>query len=359
MAKIIDFYNPTISGQSYSGFIKAANQFQSFGSEWASELGTAGLNALDSFIKLKIGHREVMDSFEPNDGESFSMISYLFYTYNYQLDGLFNLLIKNDGSESGYNPLDNVNEIRHEETDVDFDKGLDSIKFNKGEDSTTFNKGEDSITFKKGEEIDSTIKGAEKTTFSKGEDTITFEKGEEETTLEAGARKVTTKNPTLTETTTTEEKTTAFDTSAYDKDTDKSVVTLNKAANNVESDTDSVTDKSTAGERTDKTTNSEREDVTESLAREDSTTIGERTDKTTNSDREDITTNSSREDMTVNSERHDDTKTIYDVKRHGNIGVTTSFELISGDRKLHYYNFFNEVVNVIINELLKTCLWEV
>lgn len=270
MAKIKDFYNPVIGGTQFDGFIKAIESLKDFGSNWYTSLGAGGIDALDNYIKLKVGEREVFKPIgELGSVSSYINMSNILMSYNYQLDGLYELLIPNDGSEGGYNPLDNVNEVRHEVTDTDYDKGEDSTKYNKGSETTTLNGGE---------------------------------------------RTTSTNNPTRTDTQTNDGKTTAFDTDDYSKGTDETTSSTTYGAFEVTSNSDSFTDTSVNG---------------------------------------------AREDETTNSSRHDDTKITYDVTRHGNIGVTTSFDLIQGDRKLHYYNFFNEVVNVIIREFLSSMLWEV
>lgn len=247
MAKIKEFYNPS----GHNGFINAIGEIANFGANWWTELGLTGRAALDDFILLKIGEREVFRFFENVTVSSYIKMSHIFMAYNYQLDGLWNLLIENDGSENGYNPLDNVNEIRHEETETDFDKGAQTDKLNMDD------------------------------------------------------RKSVVKNPQRIDTQENKNKTTAFDSTEYAEPTESNESKTTYGASNIETTADAT------------------EDTTESGA------------------------------------RHDDTKVVYDVKRRGNIGITTTFELISGDRKLHYYTFFNEVVDVIINEILASMLWEV
>lgn len=252
MAKIKEFYNPTFEEHSYNGFVRAINEISSLGAHWTMNLGNTGLSALDDFILSKVGERKVFSFFDDrNSISSYIYMAHVLQSYNYQLDGLFNLMIPNDKSENGYNPLDNVFEIRHEERDIDFDKGEDT------------------------------------------------------TTLDMGERKMSSVNPTRTDTLTSEGSTSPFDDTDFSKDTEKTVNTNSYGAFTVENNTDRTTDYS------------------------------------------------------VNSSRHDDTKEIYDVKREGNIGVTTSAQLIDGDRRIHYFNFFDEVVKIIEKEFLSSMLWEV
>lgn len=50
-------------------------------------------------------------------------------------------------------------------------------------------------------------------------------------------------------------------------------------------------------------------------------------------------------------------RTEYRKNRHGNIGVTTSAQLIDGDRKIHYFELVSIVANDIINEILDLNFW--
>ncbi len=247
--KIKDLYNPIINGSLRRGFIRAVDDVKSFNSLWYEELDENARVALDNYILLKIGNKSVMEIYETLDiAERYKFFSDILLTYNYQLDGLFRLLIPNDSSEQGYNPLDNVFEVRHETTERDFDKGEQVDRVNMDDRHT---------------------------------ETLT---------------------PSYSDVTTNNGKKSPFDSSDYDKADNQTKSTTDYGAHTIETDTDSTNDSTTSGTR------------------------------------------------------HDDERTEYDVKRHGNIGVTTSFELISGDRRVHYYNFFNEVVNVLIHELTNM-LW--
>lgn len=249
--KIKELYDPIVSSGVVNGFIRAIDTTRAFDSLWFEELGSMGRIALDNFILLKIGNKTVLPIIEELETvDRMRFMSDILRTYNYQLDGLWRLLIPNDSSESGYNPLDNVNEVRRETTEHSFDKG------------------------------------------------------EQTDTVSMDDRKNTTKNPTFTDTTTTSGKDSPFDSTDYDKANEKQTTTNEHGAHDIISTMDSTSDETKSGSR------------------------------------------------------HDEESTEYNVKRHGNIGVTTSFDLISGDRRVHYYNFFNEVVNVIIHEMT-ILLWEV
>lgn len=50
-------------------------------------------------------------------------------------------------------------------------------------------------------------------------------------------------------------------------------------------------------------------------------------------------------------------RTEYIKNRHGNIGVTTSAQLIDGDRKIHYFELVSIIANDIINEILDLNFW--
>lgn len=213
-----------------------------------------------------------------------------------------------------FDVLDNVNEIRDETT------------IHTGSDSKTQNIGAKQNTFTEGQQIDSFSKGAQENTFTKGSQSNSQTKGEE--TLTEGAQSNTIGTHTDSKTITKS----AYNSASYSPDTKEEDV--------VGAHTDSIGQKvNTNSSRSDSQTEGSREDSSSEGAREDSTTKGQRIDTT-------------QEGAQQNTETGTDSFTdTLSVRRHGNIGVTTSGQLIRDFRQTVDFSIFETVYNDI-NEIL-------
>lgn len=202
-----------------------------------------------------------------------------------------------------YNPIHNVDAVEIK-------------KIHKGEQTDTFDKGAQVNELSKGEQIDKSKFGQHTDTIDLGPQTNDNTIGAQTTTNTNGSQSTTTVNGIA-----------GFNSSDY-SNADKS-----------KTDSDSYTDTSAVSARTDSNTLG---------SRHDSETFGERNDEITYGERLDSTTDGARHDSSVSGERDDEEE----LERKGNIGVTTTQNLISQERKLWDWKFFDRVFDDIDNILV-------
>lgn len=86
----------------------------------------------------------------------------------------------------------------------------------------------------------------------------------------------------------------------------------------------------------------------------DDNAYGTDTDKTTTT-----YVNSAHNDVAESDASHDEGETKTEGRVHGNIGVATASDLLGGHRNIVNYVFFDEVIKIICNTMLSSCLWNV
>lgn len=195
-----------------------------------------------------------------------------------------------------FNPLDNTNWTEEERIE------------HRGSDSKTYNIGQKSTTFSKGQQVNNSNKGAQINNTNVGAQTFT-----------EGAQS----NSTGAQSNTSEDSVSAFNVSTY---------------SNKDKNTQSL------GARTD----SIGEKINSNSSRSDSMTEGARQDSYTDGARQDTNI----EGAQTNSESGSDNFTdIHTIHRAGNIGITSSGQLIDDFRRIVNWQFF-DIVYKDINDVL-------
>lgn len=277
MTKFKDFYDSS-HGLIYN--INAVNPIQS---TWVSE---CDISALDNYLLLHIGNREVLPVLEDADNFAKAVMGDILKAYNFKLDGLWRTTQLDDE----YNPLDNK--------DRTFTR-TETIINSYGDVNNTVNNGQRKQTNVIAQRNNSESLGSRSDSSSES----------------LGAR---------TDSHTSSGQTTAFDTTDYNKGTNK------------------VTDSDTVGAQ----------------SNTGSSTIGAQSNSSTLGGGTDTFTNDASQDTSKVTRGNDNSTITVTENEHGNIGVTTSGELLEDYRKSHNFVFFDYVQEIILHEFAKSFLWE-
>lgn len=305
MAKFKDFYFNN------KGLLENINAVQPFcvTGGWYSRIDK---KALDNYLLLHIGNREVVTVLYPEENHSLAIMSDILKAYEFKLNGL----LETTERENDYDFLDNKN--RH---------------FTRNENST-----------------------------------MTY--GDTDTTTVNGQRKQTnviadrTNGETLGGGTDTNNRTLVYDDTKQTEKVNKGGQSNDKVVNSqhvspfdsADYDKASIKDESTTtyGERENEVTTEGRTDTDNT-----SVTIASRTNSQSIGGGTDTITQDSVTDTNKVERGNDTVGVIVTENEHGNIGVTTTGQLMEDSRKLiHDFNFFEEVEGVILHEFAKTFLWE-
>lgn len=292
------------------------------------KLNTAEKKALDTYIKIHIGNRDVLDILDPTDTEDYKIISDQIRAYEYKLNTLYDTTQYGDE----YIPTDNVFEERTETTTV------------------TRTYGNVQTTDVTGARNESTAYGSVLTTNVIADRTNGYTSGSQSNsgsvTDNIGAVSNSDTLGSGTDSVTVSETKSPFDDTDYNKASDKS------------------TTSTTIGSRSNSHSESARINSTttsESIgSKTDSESIGGGTDTSTTGSHTDTFTTQSATDTSSTTRGNDTETTTYIVNRHGNVGTISSAELLRQEREIaSNYVFFDSVVEILLHELAKTFIWEV
>lgn len=297
--------------------------------EWVNALPMSVLESIDITFLKDYGARVLDDFLEGQYNVSqttfFNTLGIILNNYSYELKGLYNLTLL-DGH---YDTLDNVNEIRTETRKTVNDYGARTDTMVHGEQKDTIDNDTRKTTTTIADRDNSVNIGAQTTTVSN--------------TDNLGAQHNEVVNGAKTDTITSTGSTSPFDSSDYSKATDRNANTNVYGSSTNTTDVDAVTN-----------TNSGSQSIG---ARSDTQTIGGGTDITENDATTDTIKRDSYTDTNTKASAQDETNDTYNVTRHGNIGVTTSGQLIRDDRETHEYVFYNRVAEILAFELCKSFIW--
>lgn len=255
-----------------------------------SPLGSENARMIDDILLTKFGKRKISDYYMYSDDEIMKYLEITDALTEFCASSAFkwNGLFATLGLE--YNVLDNVSETTHI-TETTIDNG------NQNRQITDINQGTNT------------------TTSNQGKTQETGHTGEIETVQ---GNKTVEKIGQLTN-----------DSKDYVIPYDTSIESLKNHNVSTQDKLDNTTD-------IDITTNTKQKD-------NDTRTIEQLTDGTS-------TTTSRDEDTTTDNLTTANTRTFtHDTQRNGNIGVTTNFQLIEGERNVKRYNFYMEVTQDIVN----------
>lgn len=272
-----DLFFPSFEGMVYYGFIGAVEQIKHIEGKWLQVgEGETGISPLliDNMIKLRCGNKEVYTAFEDKaDIKTYELISDIFSSYQYELDGLYDSLFYE------YNPIDNYDRTETQTNNSSTAYGSVNIKNDYDTVETTDVIGKRTQNNIIDDRSHTDVLGAEHTT------------------------------------TTNTNSTSAFDSADYDAKTDKNITDTSANARTNTHSEDGYSDKIENESATDKST---------VKARTDETTTGAHTD-------------------TVNGG--------YTLRARGNIGVTTTMQMITEQRKVLLFNFVDCIIDIIHNEI--------
>ncbi|MCQ2088065.1 MAG: hypothetical protein MJZ37_08415 [Bacilli bacterium] len=325
MSKFKDF---KLSPQ--TGFLASVNMAQPFceNDSWYFKLNTAERKAIDTYIRLHIGNRDVLDILDPTVEDDYKIISDQIRAYEYKLNTLYDTTQYGDE----YIPTDNVFEERTETTTV------------------TRTYGNIQTTDITGARNESTQYGSVLTTNVIADRTNGYTSGSQSNsgsvTDNIGAVANTDKIGSGTDTVTHSESVSPIDDTDYSKASNKDVT------------------QTSIGEKTNTHNETARVNSTttsESIgSKTDSESIGGGTDTSTIGSHTDTYTTQSTTDTSSTTHGNDTETTTYTVKRHGNVGTISSAELLRQEREIaSNYVFFDSVVEVLLHELAKSFIWEV
>lgn len=310
---IRDLYNPVIGTSHYTGFINAVDNIKPITGEWIDNIDKV---QLDNIIYIKCGKRRVYSEFDTVESATYEKISDILSSYSYELDGLYNSMLFD------YNPIEN-----YDRTEVQ--SATNNITYGNQSSSTEY--GAQKITNEYDEVTQTNNIDAVKQTDTVGARTQTSQNGARSTSDTLGAE-----NRTVTNTITTS----AFDDTDYNTKKDKNITN---------DDLNSRTNTHSENASTDTVNTASATDTSGIDARTDTSTIDARTD----------TVNTDTHTDTVSTDSHTDTGTSgYNLSVKGNIGVMSTQQMISQERDIVMFNFFDYVVDIIYSEIT-TMIYEV
>lgn len=367
--KIKELYNPTLLGEKRNGFLKAMFDANIFAPSWISGDSNV-LTDIDEFIYHKIGNKKLLESFQDpleiiGSFYIYYRIAHVIENYNYELKTLKETMYFK------YNPIENYNMEEKESTRGTHGNSAHTDVMLYGEKTTTNATGEQENTFEHGKKETSTTYGAESVSNVYGEVNTETTIGAQGTTNTYGEQNTTnTYGETNTETkdgrtkNTRELSVATFDSSSY-TNKEKEVVT-NEGETNSTSTTESHTDTSERESYTDSVNVSNRNDSTKVYAHTDESTTLSHTDITEDKTYTDTNTVGARSDIITDSS-HSDTfnhgaqsvsiNDMRELARKGNIGVTTTQQMIEQERNIALFCFAEKVTEILLRECTSLC-WE-
>lgn len=322
-----DLYNQTIGGTLYNGLLKGIKTNLTLSGEWASKVN---LEQIDNILYLQHGNRNIYEEFGLGI-DTLTRIKEWLELHQYRLDNLY------ESTQFEYNPIEN-----YDRTEVTTNNGTNI----QGERTTSTQYGQIQDTMVNGARSESTQYGATSESTQYGEEKTTNVNGARSETTGIGAQSNSIQYGATTDTSSNTD--TAFNSSAdYNKGTNKSVTgtiqhtdTTNNGARSDSFSTTQYTDTSTQQQHTVTSNGTQHTDNFSTQSVTDTSTRGQHTDTSTTNGVTDTTAE------TINS------------RVHGNIGVTTTQQMIESQRKVVEFEFYKIVVD-LLNQLLISFNYEV
>lgn len=223
-----------------------------------------------------------------------------------------------------YNPLENYRMVENEESDDVLTYGEREKTFSHGEQSESLLHGTQQNSFEYGGQENTSVHGSQRETFAEGNQSTTFQHGAQTSSTQYGQ-----------EVDNHEKTVSGFNSNSYQP--------AEKTTDTMGQHTDTKSDSS----YTDSEAKTNRTDITNRDQYTDTDTVGQHSDSETRQSYTDTNSKQAYTDTETDAFASDSKNNVRELTRSGNIGVTTSQQMLESELNIRSYRFFEHIFSDI------------